>query len=286
MNSVPCQVATNCARWRHACALLLLGPLFMTSLMALAPATAQSASLARIADPTKPITLDAASSDFNYRDNVLVFRKVRISQGALSVEAAEATATGLNFQSSQWSFRGDVHIHLPDGSLESQAATVTFRGNEIVHALITGNPATFEQHRSNPDQLARGRAGTIEYDIARGSVRLSDQAWLSDGRNEITGQTLVYNIRDQRILANPNEQDHQGVSIIINPQTSNSQPKGPPSPSPASQSPMPETPRQPEPPEPTNNPTNTAPATQLNPQAPASPAATTAPAVVPEPKPQ
>ncbi len=222
------------------------------------------APLDRITDPTKPIALDAASSDFNYRDNVLVFHKVRIAQGPLSVEASEATATGLNFESSQWSFRGDVHIRLPDGSLDSQAATVTFRGNEIAHALITGNPATFEQHRSDPEQLARGRAGTIEYDIARGSVRLSEQAWLSDGRNEITGQTLIYDIRNQRILANPNEQDHQGVSIIINPKTSSAPPAGSTaSPSPSkSTGPAPETPRPAAP----SSATSSAPLTQSQPE--------------------
>jgi len=234
--------------WRGAFRPAPAGVLVRAILGALLPTMVCAAPLDRLTDPTKPIALDAASSDFNYRDNVLVFHKVRIAQGALSVEASEATATGLNFESSQWSFRGDVHIRLPDGSLDSQAATVTFSGNEIAHALITGNPATFEQHRSNPEQLARGRAGTIEYDIARGSVRLTDQAWLSDGRNEITGQTLIYDIRNQRILANPNEQDHQGVSIIINPKATNAAPST--QHKPEGQAPVPSQDAPPEPPSP------------------------------------
>jgi hypothetical protein len=40
---------------------------------------------------------------------------------------------------------------------------------------------------------------------------------LTDGASEITGQTLVYNIRDERVLANPGEKDRQGVSITIRP---------------------------------------------------------------------
>jgi lipopolysaccharide transport protein LptA len=164
-----------------------------------------------------PISLDAASSDFDYRNNVLIFRRVRISQGAISVSATEATATGLNFENSRWSFRGDVHIDMPNGSLDSDSATVRFSQNQIAHAHIEGQPASFEQRQAETGQLARGSAGTIEYDVGKGTVRLANQAWLTDGKSEIRGQTLVYNIAEERVLANPGEQDDTGVSITINP---------------------------------------------------------------------
>ena len=41
-------------------------------------------------DATAPINLEAASSDFDYRNNTLVFRRVKISQGGMQVEADEA----------------------------------------------------------------------------------------------------------------------------------------------------------------------------------------------------
>jgi lipopolysaccharide transport protein LptA len=170
-----------------------------------------------IANPDAPINLDAASSDFDYRNNVLVFRKVKISQGGTSVAADEATATGLNFENSEWKFTGNVHIQLPDGLLESTSARVRFANNLIASASIAGDPATFEQKQLDTDDVARGRAGRIDYDIRQGTVRLTDHAWLSDGRSEITGETLVYNIREERVLANPGEQDGSGVSITINP---------------------------------------------------------------------
>jgi len=48
-------------------------------------------------------------------------------------------------------------------------------------------------------------------------VRLTGNAWLSDGRNEIRGNTLVYDIGRERVQANPNEKDPGGVKITINP---------------------------------------------------------------------
>lgn len=171
---------------------------------------------ASLTDATKPISLDAASTNFDYRNNLLTFRKVRIAQAGMSVEADEATATGLDFENSEWQFTGAVHIRMPNGLLDSDSATITFRSNQITHARIAGSPATFQQERVE-QQVARGRAGTIEYDVTRGTIELKDKAWLSDGKNEITGQTLVYDMVKERVIANPGEQDPGGVSITINP---------------------------------------------------------------------
>lgn len=204
---------------------LLLGVLLAAAVVVSGVAAAQ------LPARDAPISLDAASSDFDYRNNVLVFRKVRITQGDISVAADEATATGLNFENSQWNFRGQVHIEMSNGTLDSDTATVRFANNQIANARIVGRPASFEQRQLANGQLAEGRAGSIEYDIAKGTVRLSDQAWLSDGKSEIRGQTLVYNILEERVLANPGEQDDGGVSITINPRSrqdaDDAQPRGP-----------------------------------------------------------
>jgi len=168
-------------------------------------------------DARAPIDLQAASSDFDYRNNTLVFRRVTITQGGLRVEAQEATASGLEFVNSQWTFRGQVRITVPDGKLSSDSATVTFRDNQIVEARIRGTPAQFEQRLEKQGQLAQGRAASIEYDVRNDTVRLSGQAWLTDGQNEIRGETLIYDIGKQRVAANPGATEPGGVRITINP---------------------------------------------------------------------
>lgn len=164
-----------------------------------------------------PINLEAASSDFDYKNNTLLFKRVRIAQGALQVEAMEASATGLNFENSKWTFKGQVRITVPDGKLAANDAAVTFRDNEITRAVIRGTPATFEQRLEESRQLAQGRANTIEYDVQASTVRLVGAAWLTDGQNEIRGNTLIYDIGRQRVAANPDETDPGGVRITILP---------------------------------------------------------------------
>jgi lipopolysaccharide transport protein LptA len=170
----------------------------------------------------QPIKLDAGSSDMDVKNNTLVFHAIRIAQGGLAVEADEATATGLDFKDSHWVFRGNVRITVPDGFLLSDEARVAFAANAIATADATGSPASFEQKRERG--VARGRGRRIEYDFGAGTVRLLDDAWLSDGDNEITGRTLLYSLRDQRVRANAEEQGSERVRITINPRKAEPKP--------------------------------------------------------------
>ena len=176
-----------------------------------------TAVMAQAASPRAvlPISVEAQSSDFDYKNGVLVFTRVVITQGDARVEADRATATGLNFESSRWRLEGNVRIRAEGGSLASDLATVSFENDEISVAQVVGTPASFAQQRG--DRSAEGRARQIDYDLASGRVRLSGDAWLSDGSNQITGSTLVYSMREERVVAEAGEQGGRPVRITINP---------------------------------------------------------------------
>lgn len=166
----------------------------------------------------QPISLDAASSLVDYRTNNVVFNDVVITQGDTSVAARRAEATGLNFENSRWTFTGDVRLRVEhQGNLRANQAVIDFRDNQIARATITGTPAEFEQQLRDSAQTARGRAGTIEYEVGPGTVRLTESAWLTDGRNEIQGPLLVYSIREERVQAASTPGDGERVRITIQP---------------------------------------------------------------------
>jgi lipopolysaccharide transport protein LptA len=170
------------------------------------PVLAGMAGVAASAAPPdfggQPVSVDAAASEIDMRTNTLVFRNVVISQGNMRVQADHARATGLNFANSKWNFEGNVHIDAEQrGNLRSDQAVVEFKDNHIARATITGKPAEFEQKRANSDSVARGHADEILYDVGEGTVRLTNDAWLCDGQNQISGPLLVYNIREQQIQA-------------------------------------------------------------------------------------
>jgi lipopolysaccharide transport protein LptA len=189
-------------------------------------ATAIAASGATQGKRQLPIDLNAASTDVDYRSNRVRFRDVVVSQGQTSVQAERAEATGLDFEDSRWVFEGDVRIRVEQrGTLRSERAIVEFTDNQIARATITGAPAEFEQQSADSNAMARGRAGSIEYAVIDGTVRLSQDAWLTDGRNEITGPVLVYNIREARVQAASEPGGEQRVRITINPNQDESAPE-------------------------------------------------------------
>jgi len=188
------------------------------------PATSPTTQQLPLVAGQQPITVDAASSEVDYRTNTVVFSQVVISQGATRVQADHAHATGLNFANSRWTFDGRVHIDAEQrGSLRSDQAVVEFRDNRIARATITGKPAEFEQLRAQSEQKARGHADEIVYDVNDGTVRLRSDAWLSDGQNEISGPLLVYNIRAQRVQADA-APGGERVHITITPRSTPPQP--------------------------------------------------------------
>ena len=167
----------------------------------------------------RKLPIDVASSKVDYKGDTVNFQDVVITQGETKVQADHAHATGLdNFDNSHWTFDGNVRINGEQhGSLKSDQAVVEFRNKYISKATITGNPAEFEQKRTDTAEVARGHAREIVYNVTDGTVRLSNDAWLSDGHNEISGPELVYNIREQRVQAATPPGSDDKVHILIDP---------------------------------------------------------------------
>ena len=212
----------------------------MPALMATAILTVNAAAATPIAAVTKnsvprpskdarTLPIDVASSKVDYKGDTVVFQNVVITQGDTKVEADRAQARGLdNFDNSHWTFDGNVRIYGEQhGSLKSDEAVVEFRNKYIARAIVTGNPAEFEQKRTDSDEVARGHAREIVYDVTDGTVRLSDDAWLSDGHNQISGPELVYNIREQRVQAAAKPGTDDKVHIVIDPNKNGEPDKNP-----------------------------------------------------------
>ena len=195
--------------------------LALTALLApLSQANSAPATLAR--DRQLPILLDAQSTSIDLKTNSAVFSKIRISQGTMSIsadqgQASQQRAANLYFENNVWNFRGNVKISVEQGQLFSDDAQITFANNVLAKAIVNGKPASFEQTVSKTGKLAKGNAESIDYDAAKHLVRFSKNAYLSNGDNEIRGQSLKYDVLGQKVLAEEAEQNSQRVHITITP---------------------------------------------------------------------
>jgi lipopolysaccharide transport protein LptA len=184
----------------------------------MSPAVPAGGAAARVTQP--PILLDAQSTEVDLRSNTAVFNKVRISQGNMMISADQGHATqttALDFDNNLWVFRGNVKITMDQGLLTADEAQITFVNKVLTRAVANGKPAEFQQVVAKTGKLAKGRAELVDYDVSSGVVRLSKDAYLSDGQNEIRGESLKYNVRAQSVAAEAAEQGSQRVHIIITP---------------------------------------------------------------------
>ena len=145
---------------------------------------------------------DVLNSDFR-SDTLDLSGNVRVNQGPMSIEAHAATAADFRSDNSRWTFKDDVRIRTAQAELRSTSAIASFVKGQIAVARAEGSPAEFEQKSDVADRQVRGRAGVIEYDFTNGVVRLQDQVWFSNGKDEFRGDVVLYNVRDERVQINP-----------------------------------------------------------------------------------
>lgn len=164
------------------------------------------------------ITLEAASSDFDRRNERLVFQEVRIQQGDIVIIADQAESRDLDFSSGSWQFDGNVRISGPMGEIQSDRATISFADHRLGRATAQGAPARFSRTMPEPEaRRVTGTANRIDYDLVRGELELAGQAALRDGVREVSGGRLVYRIAEDRLIASADEDGADRVRIVITP---------------------------------------------------------------------
>ena len=174
---------------------------------------------AQASDLRLPISLDADSTNYDGKSSMLVFRGLRLSQGSIGIEADEGRATKLDFQDSVWRFKGNVVIDVDNGHIECASADLKFADHKLMVATIMGEPATFEMHRPDSDDITRGEAERLVYNLDTQIIEFSGDAKFSESGNQIASSFIAYNIAEQRI--NAESSGDEKVKITFTPQDSN-----------------------------------------------------------------
>jgi lipopolysaccharide transport protein LptA len=192
----------------------------------------------------QPIDVTAQFEEVDGKNKTIFLRKVRIAQGnmILTADTGQANGTGVEnaFDNSVWVFKGAVKVTMESGSLTSDEAQVTFTNKVLSKAVVTGRPATFQQKIPKSEKTATGHADSIDYDVSKGLVRLTRDAYLNNGQVEVHGESLKYDIARQVSSAEAADQDSQRVHFVITPpppKSSQPAPAPPPASAPPTQVP-------------------------------------------------
>jgi lipopolysaccharide export system protein LptA len=196
---------------------LMLGMLCMTGSAWAQPAAPEVPDLELL--KSLPIDLDADSSEFDRKRGRLVFHGLQIRQGPLRIDADEATATRLDFENTHWEFSGNVRIENTGSTAWADRADILFQEHRIRSAEMTGTPVRFQQISLAKDDTGgitttKGRANAMAYDVDNGVVSMTDDAWLSDGSNEVSGDRIAYDLNREIIIADADGSGQVRMKII------------------------------------------------------------------------
>lgn len=187
-----------------------LHALLICTCLALAPA-----AVGQINDLRLPVIIDADSTDYDGKTSMLMFSGLRLTQGSIGIEADTAQASRMDFDDSVWKFSGNVVFDIEAGHVTCDTADLEFTDFQLLVATIEGSPATFEISRPESEESTYAEASRLHYDVAAGTIEFSGGATITEGGNQITSETLVYNISERRINASGNGGDR--VNVIYTP---------------------------------------------------------------------
>ena len=175
----------------------------VAAIVAGASLIAGSAVAQRPATFAEPIVINSVVANMDEANDTADFTTISITQGNTRLTADRASATGVGFQNSQWTFAGRVMIiSVTRGSLSADRAILEYRDGELAQVTATGSPAHFEQRRTDSQQADHGQADEITYDAKQGTVRFHGHARIFDGQGtEITAPMFVYHVRDHKLQA-------------------------------------------------------------------------------------
>ena len=133
-----------------------------------------------------------------------------------------ADETLLNYKNGIHHYRGNIHID--QGSTHLTADTLTTQNNKnhkMELAIAYGNPTTPAHYWTSPkagDELFHAYADVIHFYPQKSLVELTGHVIVSQGKNSFHGNKLIYNIKEQTVLAPINTQGQS--TIIIDPRAS------------------------------------------------------------------
>lgn len=179
---------------------------------------AGSAVAQRPTTSAEPIVINSVAANMDEANDTAEFTTISITQGNTRLTADRASATGVGFQNSHWTFAGRVMIISETrGSLWADRAILEYRDGELAQVTASGSPAHFEQRRTDSQQAEHGQADEITYDAKQETVRLRGHAHIFDRQGtEITAPTFVYHVRNHSLQA-ISESGTQAVHITTRP---------------------------------------------------------------------
>jgi lipopolysaccharide transport protein LptA len=141
-----------------------------------------------------------ASISGNARSDESVWVDCQLTDGMNEISAGLISRND-GVDSSLWRLTDGVRLAFATAEITAQDALLKFDADELVMGEITGEPVVISDFVKERNAAVRGTAPSVSYDSRSGTVRLTGQATLAVGDNQVRGCDLIYNFNDKSYSA-------------------------------------------------------------------------------------
>lgn len=127
-------------------------------------------------------------------------------------------------------YKGNVLLTKETLVIKADSITVYSDGEKLIKAFIEGTPADVQHHPDNEEKV-HSQANNMEYFVNDEKLILKGQAFVNQGEQSFSGETIEYDTQQRTIKASGNKKDLSGennnqntpsnarVHVIIGPST-------------------------------------------------------------------
>ena len=119
-------------------------------------------------------------------------------------------------------YHGSVQMEQGTMKVTGDTMTVELKDQLVVRIIAEGDPAHYQQQVKPNESVVYARAKKIVYFTQEERVELTGDAFLTQDKNEFTGELIKYNVREGKVDAQANGQGH--VQMILQPAALKKQP--------------------------------------------------------------
>lgn len=133
----------------------------------------------------------------------------------------QANSAERNAKTGVTTYSGNVDVS--QGSIRIAAETVILysKNNELTKINATGNPATYSQQLTGPDDTVNAKANKIDFDVNNDLITLTGNGSLKQQGGSISGERIEYDVKSERVkaqAAEPGSKDSsKRITVVIPP---------------------------------------------------------------------
>lgn len=121
-------------------------------------------------------------------------------------------------------YSGNVVLSQDGIKIHADKITLVGDAGQLRKLIAVGSPVRFSRLGDKRHSAVEGEAKKIEYFSQRNKVILSDEAKLSQGGNQFSGNRIEYDIDNQTVAATVSKTGKQRVQVTIQPQNNQIKP--------------------------------------------------------------